>query len=141
MKKKKGMIKFYIDEAGDLEYTWDTPAGTIAGQIQADPFGRLYTFPTFWPEKFDRISDSNNLYMIDRILHEAEEWMWENDFSSAQLQRFFAERPALRVTAIEREATLGTGTLSKAIKGEKKLHRETIAKLKPVLKKYGFQWG
>jgi len=51
---------------------------------------------------------------------------------------FLKERPALSVNQLEKEAGLPPTTLSKAVRGERKLNDSHIEKLLPVLKKYGF---
>ncbi len=53
--------------------------------------------------------------------------------------KFFAERPALNVKQVEKEAGLPASTLDKAIRGVRKIPEKHFDKLIPVLRKYGFQ--
>ena len=127
-------IKFRREEE---ELIWQM--GEAWGRIEIDAEGRLYTWPQAWKGK-DSVTESWNIYQIDHILALAWDWLWENEFDAAWLELFFVQRPALRISAIEREAGLGTGTLSKAVKGRTKLTPAVKEKLKPVLRHYGFTW-
>lgn len=57
-----------------------------------------------------------------------------------KIVRFIKERPALSVNHLEKEAGLAQGTLSKAIRGVRRLNPNHIEKLIPVLKRYGFEY-
>ncbi|WP_369679155.1 ParA family protein [Siphonobacter sp. BAB-5385] len=51
---------------------------------------------------------------------------------------FFRRKPALSVSAIEKQAGLPSGTLAKAISGDRTLNDKHLAALYPVLLEYGY---
>jgi len=58
--------------------------------------------------------------------------------SNEDIIQFFNENDAISVSVIEKKADLPHSTLSKAIKGTRKLNKEHIRKLLPVIKQIGF---
>ena len=55
-----------------------------------------------------------------------------------ELKQFFEERPALSVNGINKEAGFSDSYLSKIMRGERNLSKQTIEKLTVLLKKYGY---
>jgi len=51
---------------------------------------------------------------------------------------FLAERPALSLNQLEKEAALPQSLLSKVMKRKRVLNQNHFTKLIPILKKYGF---
>lgn len=58
--------------------------------------------------------------------------------SVEKLKKFFEERPALKYYSIGVESGLSGSHLGKIISGERPLSQDTINKLLPVIKKYGY---
>jgi hypothetical protein len=54
-----------------------------------------------------------------------------------EIKKFFADHPALKVSAIEKEA--GANNLHKFLKGERGFPESRISDLVEVLKRYGFK--
>ncbi len=54
-----------------------------------------------------------------------------------ELELFFRERPAISKTGICKEARISKGLLDMIFRGDRPLTKETVTKLKAVLKKYG----
>ncbi len=51
---------------------------------------------------------------------------------------FFRRKPALSVSAIEKQAGLPSGTLAKAISGDRTLNEKHLSALYPILRDYGY---
>ncbi|WP_246164151.1 ParA family protein [Xanthovirga aplysinae] len=52
---------------------------------------------------------------------------------------FLSKNPALSLTALEKEAGISIGLLSKVIRQERKLNDNHLRRLKPILEKYGLR--
>ncbi len=52
---------------------------------------------------------------------------------------FLKRNPALSLSSLEKESGLPAGLLSKVMRGERKLNREHLKNLKPVLQRYGMR--
>jgi len=59
--------------------------------------------------------------------------------SNEEVIHFFTDNPALSVSTIEKEADLPRSSLQKALSGKRKLNKNHLGKLYPVLSKYGFK--
>jgi hypothetical protein len=59
------------------------------------------------------------------------------EMTKDELELFFKERPAISKTGICQEAEISKGLLDMILRGERPLTKDTVAKLKPVMKKYG----
>lgn len=56
-----------------------------------------------------------------------------------QIRAFLIERPLLTDRGVSKEAGLSDSYLGKVLRGDLKLTENSIAKLEPVLSKYGFK--
>jgi len=61
------------------------------------------------------------------------------EMTKEELELFFQERPAINKTGICKEAEISKGLLDMILRGERPLTKETVGKLKPVMKKYGYR--
>lgn len=55
------------------------------------------------------------------------------------LRKFMEDRPNLSVHGLEQEAGIGQSTIWKAFSRNTELSKDTVEKLLPVLKKYGYK--
>lgn len=61
------------------------------------------------------------------------------EMTKEELELFFRERPAINKTGICKEAEISKGLLDMIFRGDRPLTKETVGKLKAVLKKYGYR--
>lgn len=52
---------------------------------------------------------------------------------------FLKKNPALSISTLEKEASLPSGVLSKAVRGERTLNKDHLRHLYPILEKYGYK--
>lgn len=64
--------------------------------------------------------------------------MKKRNMKKEDIEKFFKDRPALSKSSLCKEAKISKGLLDMIIKGERTLTQDTIDKLLPVLKKYGY---
>ncbi|MEM1135313.1 MAG: AAA family ATPase [Bacteroidota bacterium] len=57
-----------------------------------------------------------------------------------QIIQFLKENPAFSLSMLEKESGLSAGTLSKVLRGERKLNADHLKMLRPILYKYGMRY-